>query len=287
MRSRPGSIPAYLALARLPETGVAFAASCVGARLATLDPLTAPPVVVLAASNALLFSASVAFNDWHDVAEDAINQPERPVASGRIGPHAALGASAVLLGSALALAAAAGPAFLAAATLLALLSVAYTLRLKRVPVVGNLVVAAVSTYALACWMVVSPPSRYYLLAAAGCACIRLGGELIKTAADAAGDGACRIRTAATIWGVRAASGAGLGAVAAGLVIALAPVVERDANGTYRSLLAASALLVLGGGLALRTSRHGGPSPGALITLERLVTVLMTIAIGLGLPPGWP
>ncbi len=47
-------------------------------------------VALVAIANGFLCAASMAFNDWHDVREDAINEPTRPIVAGRIGRFAVL-----------------------------------------------------------------------------------------------------------------------------------------------------------------------------------------------------
>jgi geranylgeranylglycerol-phosphate geranylgeranyltransferase len=271
----------FARLVRPDQTAIVFAASVVGARLAPTGPATAT-VLVVATSNAALFAASVAFNDWHDVAEDRINRPRAPIVAGEVSPRQAVVASAALLALSLGLAAAAGSLFLAAVACNVVASVAYTLALKRVPVVGNVVVAGVATYALACWMLVATPSATYVLVTAGCFAVRLGGELMKTAQDAPGDGACGLRTVATAWGVGPTMHAGLALVVAGIALGCGPILHGDANGVYVSLLVLSGAMSLGTWMALLGLVGTRPSADRLVTLERAVTTLMAAAIGFGI-----
>lgn len=91
------------------------------------------------ATGLLLYSAGVISNDWFDREEDKRERPERPIPSGRINPHAAIlaaGAMAILgLGSA---ALAGIPVLLTAAALVALI-LGYNSGLKRIPVLGPIV----------------------------------------------------------------------------------------------------------------------------------------------------
>ncbi|MEU1622979.1 SCO3242 family prenyltransferase [Streptomyces sp. NPDC005722] len=82
-------------------------------------------------SSLCLYHAGMALNDWADRDEDAVDRPHRPLPSGRISPAAALTAAAALTGAGLSLAARAGRAPLALATILAATVWAYDLRLKH------------------------------------------------------------------------------------------------------------------------------------------------------------
>lgn len=64
--------------------------------------------LALPLASAALYASGMALNDWADRAVDADERPERPIASGRIAPGAALAAAARLSGAGLALAAFAG-----------------------------------------------------------------------------------------------------------------------------------------------------------------------------------
>ncbi len=281
------ALSAHAALWRLPDAAVAFGATCIGSRLAALDSVDSSRVLELAMSNTLLFAASVVFNDWHDIGEDAINKPGRAIVSGRVSREVALAASGGLASAALALAAVVGATFLVAACVVTMASAAYTLRLKRTPVVGNVVVALVSTYALACWMLVTPPSASYVIIVAACIAGRFGGELIKTAEDAWGDAAYGLRTSATVWGVESTSHAGLAALSVGLALLMIPVIRESTNATYQAMLGLSGVLTVGSWVTMLRRRLGRPAVGTLITIERTVTVLMTVGVGLGLRPDRP
>ncbi|WP_377267181.1 SCO3242 family prenyltransferase [Peterkaempfera sp. SMS 1(5)a] len=67
-----------------------------------------PALAGLAASSVCLYWAGMALNDWADRDLDAVERPERPLPSGRIGAPAALGVAAGLTGAALGLAAVSG-----------------------------------------------------------------------------------------------------------------------------------------------------------------------------------
>lgn len=106
------------------------------------------PALVAAALGAtaafcLASSAVYAFNDCFDAERDRSHpdKRDRPVASGAISPRVALSLAAALAAAGLALAAWTGPRVAAAVAAYAALNVAYTLGLKRVPVVDVFAIA--------------------------------------------------------------------------------------------------------------------------------------------------
>ena len=83
------------------------------------------------------------FNDWHDRKLDALHPAKRnrPFASGAVSAPAGLALAAVLLAGALWLALG-NPALLALLAIYVLLNMAYSLRLKQVPVVDVSIIAS-------------------------------------------------------------------------------------------------------------------------------------------------
>jgi 4-hydroxybenzoate polyprenyltransferase len=270
---------AYLHLTRPPESAIVFAATCVGGRIAGLADTSVGLTASLAASNMLLFAASTAFNDWHDVAEDRVNKPARPVASGAVSAAGALGLSLFLSAGALACAAMVGERFAILTALLAGASALYTLRLKRLAVVGNATVAVVSSYPLACWLLIAPPTALHVMLVLGCVALRMGGELVKTVEDAAGDSAAGVVTLATSRGAEFAGRAGLACLSISLAIGLAPLFAHRATPVYGLLLASSSALIAAVWMPTLGLGPWRPLTGSqLVHVERAVTALMTVAL---------
>ncbi|MGC5052800.1 SCO3242 family prenyltransferase [Micromonospora sp. DT48] len=67
-----------------------------------------PRTPAIAAASVLLYWAGMAANDWADRELDAVERPERPIPSGRVGPGLAVGLAAGLTAAGVGLAAAAG-----------------------------------------------------------------------------------------------------------------------------------------------------------------------------------
>lgn len=262
-----------------------LAGSLIGARLSGIGDLPTGLLWAVALSNSMLFSASVCFNDWHDFAEDSLNKPRRSIVSGQVPRRRALTISVGLFAAGVGLALAAGGAFAVAAPVVVIASVLYTMQLKGVPFVGNALVALVSTYAIACWMLLEAPGSTYLAVSLGCMAFRMGAEILKTSEDVRGDGACGLRTVATVRGAAFANHAGLSFVSLGLLCMLLPVLLGETRLVYQAALAASWLLAA---LAWLGTSASGPdradTGGHLVVVERAVMVLMIIGIGLGVSP---
>ena len=282
---RCATVWAHVRLARA-ETLLTFVGTFVGAGLVGFEG-PAALVVAVAASNMLLSSASMMFNDWHDVEEDGINRPDRPIPSGQVPRGRALVMSATLCGVALVVAAIAGLSFGLGAAAVVGLSIMYTWRLKAIPVLGHGVAALLSGYPLVCWM---PVARFedsvYLAFTVGYVVAGIGKEVVRTAADAPGDAGAGIRTVATLRGGRSANRIGAGVVAVALIVGWIPILLGDAGISY------AVTLTLGTAAALMfgVPRLSGPpreSSRQLIFLARAIMVLLVLAITVDLVrAGW-
>ncbi|MGD8417604.1 MAG: UbiA family prenyltransferase [Pseudomonadales bacterium] len=257
-----------LALIRPFQTVVVAVGTLIGSRLAEVrDP---DVTLLMTLSTACLFAASVTYNDLHNMVEDARNRPHRPLIAGTARP-ALTGMQAWLLfalgiGAALLV----GPSLGAAATVVAILSIGYSRRLKNTQGIGNVVVALVSSYTIACWMLVASPTAELITACAILWLIRMGGELIKTAEDAHGDAGAGLVTLATIRGARYTHLLGLSFLSAAVlgIVMLVPASPAPAI----SMLVGSlcALLVAAGWSAWRSNRRG-VRDRRLVFVERAVT----------------
>jgi geranylgeranylglycerol-phosphate geranylgeranyltransferase len=211
-------VTAHLRLARPADNLFAAIGTLLGAGLAGV-PLE-PVVFAMAISNALLSSASMIFNDWHDVAEDSVNRPDRPIPSGAVRRSDAWVLSMLLFSAGILTAGSSGWSFGLAAITVTTVSILYTCRWKAVPILGNGTVGLLSSYPLWCWLLVTrEPHLVYAGAAAAFFIGGAGREIVRTSADAPGDAALGIRTLATRYGGTLANRAGLALILAGLLCA--------------------------------------------------------------------
>lgn len=275
---------AHWRLVRPLDALPAIAATVIGARLAGDGELATPAIVGMTVSNALLFAASMAFNDWRDVVEDSINKPDRPIPSGEIRRGAALVIAALLFLLAILVAALVRPVLGVSAAALSLISLAYTLRLKGMPLIGNVTVALLCTYPLLCWMpLAARVSRTYLVLCAACWLLRTGAEIVKTAEDFRGDRVSGIDTLATTRGVAVANRAGSSLLCAAVLLSWCPVLWGATNPFYSWMLGGSTALAGSTWCAaLLTAGDGEYLGRPLVLTERAITVIGCFAFGFGM-----
>ncbi len=108
------------------------------------DPVLLTAALIATLSFCLASSAVYAFNDCLDAGQDRDHpdKRDRPVARGAVGPREAYAISGVLAGAALALAAWIGAVLAGIVAAYLALNAAYTLGLKRIPVVDVFVIAS-------------------------------------------------------------------------------------------------------------------------------------------------
>jgi len=223
---------------------LAAGASLVGARLANVA-LAGFCVALVAVANGLLSAASMFINDWHDVEEDRINRPTRPIPAGVVSRRAALIAAFVAYAAAIGLAVVASPTLGVMVIGAGLVSAGYTFWLKRVPLLGNVAVGLIGAFPLWCWLILPGVRRDVpLVLAASCLLYIAGKEVMKTGEDAPGDRAAGVDTIATRFGVPTANRFGSGMVLGAVVTAWVPVWWQVASPVYVSLLGLSTFVAV-------------------------------------------
>jgi len=163
-------------------------------------PPWAPRLLTASLSAPLILAAGNVFNDVRDAAADSVNAPGRPIPSGAVTPGAAELFAFVLATLGVALSIPLGvPGMLMAVSAAALL-LAYDVKLKGVPLAGNLAVAALGGLAFIYGGIAGGSIRHAVIPALFATLLHLGREIVKDAADYRGDVHAGTRTAATVWG---------------------------------------------------------------------------------------
>ena len=195
---------AGLRLTRPLNCAIAAATVAVGALASGVWQMSSV-LLTAAASAAAIAAAGNVYNDLKDLDIDRINRPDRPLPSGRISPPVATFQALGLAILGLALAWKLGPAPGGLATVVTVGLVAYSTRLKRTGLGGNLLVSALGALAfpygaiaMGHWGRSWIPAGYAFL-------FHLGREIIKDVEDAAGDQAFRSRSLPLVLGCRQAS----------------------------------------------------------------------------------
>ncbi len=171
-------------------TGFATPAACGGgvARSAAL--------LMLAAMAATAYGNAV--NDLFDVETDRVSHPDRPLVTGAISSGAAVAFAAALAALSLACAAAASLFHAAAALIPLTLLTLYSISFKRTRILGNIVVAALTAYALLFGSLPHPNTKILFAPALLAFLLNFCRELVKDVQDAAGDRAAGFVTSADL-----------------------------------------------------------------------------------------
>ena len=238
--------------------------------------------IILASLAVVLASASAnAWNDYLDVDIDRINQPKRPLPSGRVSLR-----SAKLFSISLALLALLISAFINPATfLIALASIAllyiYSWKLKSTVLLGNVTIALISGMSAIFGGVAAGnvyPSLWLFLII--CVAI-LGREVLKTLADYEGDLKERCRTISTVWGRRVARIVFYTLVAATVLTMLTPYVLQVYRPVYAYIVGIGVVPVILY-IILRVNRdRTGPQLERLSQLMKYDFIVWFAAVLLG------
>lgn len=156
-------------------------------------------------SASLILAAGNVHNDICDLTADRVNVPGRPIPSGAVGRGTAGLLAAALACAGLLLSFPLGPCGIAIACGAVLLLALYNIRLKGIPLAGNLAVAILGGLAFVYGGVASGAATAASIPALFAVFFHLGREIIKDAADVRGDRSAGVRTVATEWGAAAAA----------------------------------------------------------------------------------
>ncbi|AFA39630.1 4-hydroxybenzoate polyprenyltransferase-related prenyltransferase [Pyrobaculum oguniense TE7] len=224
----------------------------------------AATLVLLAASTFLAQAGLFAHNDLSNLEEDRVNRPDAPLVSGRVSLATARAVAYGSLVAGAACAATLGLAPLSVYLTAAVLGVLYNVRLKRVPVVGNLIVAFLTSMTYIYGMAAAGRlSDVLMLLFASSLVANVGREFVKTAMDYQGDMRAGLKTLAVLIGPQKTAAVGGLVTAASAALGVWLVMDSASTGLYALAAGAgltSALLVYMAYLALRgqwrTYRNG-------------------------------
>ncbi len=196
------SASAFIRITRPHNAVVAGLTALVGYLVAT-GTLT-PPSLLLAVVVALITAAGNVINDVYDIEIDRINRPKRPIPAGEISPAGAKAYTAALFAGGLLVATLTTPLCLAFALANSVVLIAYAVRLKRTPLLGNMAVAylTASVFLFGGAFAGIEGLVQNLSLAAITFLATIARELLKDAEDVDGDAAGGARTLPMIIGIR-------------------------------------------------------------------------------------
>jgi len=195
---------AFFRLARPLNGFITFVSVFLGAFLAkgSIDPLI--KVIVMAVAALLLLSAGNALNDFCDVEADRINSPSRPIPSGRVKRRSALVFSVALFSIGTGLGLFVNWTAFAITCAVSASLVLYTLVLRRLLLVGNLVVSMLTGLTFVSGGVAVGAVGGVVIPAVFAFLFTAGREVIKDIQDVTGDDIGGLSSLATKWGRRRA-----------------------------------------------------------------------------------
>lgn len=172
-----------------------------GAWLTRMEqPMEWGMTLLSAVALALVAAAGNVHNDILDLEADRLNRPDRPLPSGRVSPRAASLLCGVLLGASVLMGALVSVRHVIALAAIAALLWLYNRWLKHLPLVGNVVVAALVTVSLPFARLDGHMAPALLVAMLFAFLLNLIRELVKDAEDARGDAGVGSRTMTVVLG---------------------------------------------------------------------------------------
>ncbi len=168
------------------------------------DPNLLPRLTIGALAVAAIGGAANSLNDVIDIDIDRINRPHRPIASGVVSRQTGVRVWLIVSIFGLVLSALLSPLHLVISGAAAGALIAYSFVLKRVALVGNVLVAALVALSIIFGALAVGSIDGVIYAAAFAFLLTFVREMIKDAADVRGDAAYAARTFASVFGRRAA-----------------------------------------------------------------------------------
>jgi len=274
------TISSYARLFRIEHALLLAVAVLIGELLSGQLPAL-PLLLCSLAVPVFIEMGSFALNDYFDVKTDKANKrKDRPIAGGEISPQAALIAASLCYIIGIAAAFPLPSAALYITLLFAFLSIAYNFKLKELPLVGNIYIAAsMAIPFLFGNLVVAPEIFSRIWAIAIVAFVSgLGREIIKSAEDMEGDVLHRnARTLPVVIGRQNSL-----CLAALLYALLAPLsLSPFALGLHANILSLGLVILTAlsfAAMAYSASRASEKDHAALISLRK--ASLLALAVGL-------
>jgi len=279
-RSRP--VAAFV-LVRPVNLIIAACATLVGAWLQAARGIRLEPALWAAAAVLAAVAGANAFNDWVDSRADAVNRPRRPVPSGALSSRAALVTALISYVVAIALATRVSVVAVGIVLIWVVVTVAYSVALKGVPVFGNVVAAAVTASVLYLGSVSQErPTQAPVLAALALAFLfNLAREFAKDAEDVAGDAVQGVRTLATVCGAGSALLAARVTILAAMLAVLVPFALGVLGLGYGVIsIGVQALLVFALRSIARTGDDARPGLASALLKTAMVAGLVAVSFGI-------
>ncbi|MCS7139356.1 MAG: UbiA family prenyltransferase [Candidatus Nezhaarchaeota archaeon] len=268
----------YIELMRPINSLLAGIATIIGFLVASgfnLTPHHSVRVLLAFSSAFMLSSSSMAINDYFDREIDAINQPSRPIPSGRVSPREALIFSLTLMVLGILLSTTINFEAFLIAILACSVFVAYSAYLKRSGLLGNVAVSlCVSLTFIYGSTAFGSLTALLVLFSITAFLATMSREIVKGIADVEGDRLKGIKSLAASLGLRAASHIALAFMVVAIATSFIPIVYGLVNWLYAPLIAFSDAGLLLSSLTVCRS----PSPQRAVKSKKVMLIFMGLAL---------
>lgn len=202
MRKRIRKLSAWFSLIRVGNAIALGYAATIGYFLGLPSNIDLPTITMLFVAAFLIGSGSNAINDYYDKHIDSINKPWRPIPLGLISPTTAYLASIVFFTAGILISF--FVSFLNGITALiaSTLSYFYSKNLKKIYLVGNIIVAFLTSLSIIYGGLASSITIHVCMASLYAFLLNIGREFLKGIEDVEGDRKYGIKTLAIVLGVR-------------------------------------------------------------------------------------
>jgi geranylgeranylglycerol-phosphate geranylgeranyltransferase len=264
-----GMLRSYVSLARPLNAGVTVASICAAGVIAGVGAGRWPVLLAAAVGGTLIGAAGNIINDVHDIAIDRINKPRRALASGAADPRRARRWADASSAVGLALSAPAGPFAFAIAVCAVLLLHAYSARLKRIPLLGNAVVGAVTGVAFLYGAAAAGNVVGGAVPAVFAFLFNVGREILKDVEDMPGDAAAGIQTWPLLRGPRTAMRTATAVFALLAALTPLPYLSGAFDAAYLALVLGTVVLPLCVMLGLLWRNRAWETRDGMLLLRRI------------------
>ncbi len=233
-----------ISLMRPVNAAVSFLAILSVGVMASGEIHTDATMLLAAFAGMLIGSAGNIINDVFDVNIDRVNKPQRAIASGTVSRRAAAVWASVCGFTGIILSIPLGTAALSIAAGSVLLLYAYSARLKRVPLLGNVVVGAVTGMAFIYGGFAAEAPLIGVVPAAFAFLMNVGREILKDIEDMPGDNSSGHLTFPLMYGERTARLLASAVFIAVVAASLHPWTLRQYSASYLPLVLVVDVLIL-------------------------------------------
>jgi len=262
---------AWLSLVRIGNTVIVGLAALVGYVICGGNISSHKPLLLFIAASSIAAGTYV-INDYFDRDIDSVNKPWRPIPSGLVSAYMAYAVALTLLCMGVAISIIISTLSLVIAMVAAVLSYLYSWKLKRVLIVGNIVVSLSAALSIIYGGAATSNPIPALVPALYAFLINLGREFVKGIEDVEGDRMYRVDTLATRYGVHVAYTASLTVLL--LLVAISPLPFIALSYSLLYLLIAVIGVDIPIIVALITARRKNPESAWKATRIMKISLLM-------------